>query len=249
MGKGDITCPAWMMTFGDCMSLLLTFFVMLLSFTKPDQAQLAAYLGAMRGAFDIRPDMLEREQNVALPDGAQEPEMLTLKEISAISSMVPTVKTLFKDFVDDRFENQIFFRMTDEGMAIIIETKPVFKTGSVELLRGNENLFRGIGNFTRTLDNEIRVTAVVPAGMEFDASIARTPWRFAMRRAQVFKNTLSDANSISRDRFGVGAHVLSRAVLAGDGPALKEYVEILIVEKRQIREAEPDEIVIKDKWL
>ena len=237
------------MTFGDAMGLLLTFFVMLLAFTEPDQAQLAAYLGAMRGAFDIRPDIMDRPSSAALPEGAQEPEMLTIKEISAISSLVPTVQTLFKDFLDDRFENQVFFRMTDEGMAIIIETKPVFKMGSVELSRGNENLFRGIGNFARMLDNEIRVTAVVPEGIEFDSAVARSPWRFAMRRAQVFKNALSDINAISRDRFGVGAHVSSRVAVAEEGATLKEYIEILIVEKRQIREAEPDEIVIKDKWL
>ena len=29
--KPPIGCPGWMMTFGDCMSLLVTFFVMLMS--------------------------------------------------------------------------------------------------------------------------------------------------------------------------------------------------------------------------
>ncbi len=43
--------PAWMLTFGDCMTLLLTFFVLLLSFSSFDEAALAR----LKGAFHERP--------------------------------------------------------------------------------------------------------------------------------------------------------------------------------------------------
>ena len=46
-------CPGWMMTFGDCMSLLVTFFVMMIAFSSMEEAKLAAMIGILRGAFGI----------------------------------------------------------------------------------------------------------------------------------------------------------------------------------------------------
>ena len=43
--------PAWMLTFGDCMTLLLTFFVLMLSFSSFDEAALMR----LKGAFSERP--------------------------------------------------------------------------------------------------------------------------------------------------------------------------------------------------
>jgi len=43
--------PAWMTTFSDCMTLLLTFFVLLLSFSSFDERT----LGQLSGAFDFQP--------------------------------------------------------------------------------------------------------------------------------------------------------------------------------------------------
>ena len=43
--------PAWMATFSDLVTLLLTFFVLLLSFAKTETAKYEAALGSIRNAF------------------------------------------------------------------------------------------------------------------------------------------------------------------------------------------------------
>ena len=43
--------PAWMATFADLVTLLLTFFVLLLSFAKTESAKYEAALGSIRNAF------------------------------------------------------------------------------------------------------------------------------------------------------------------------------------------------------
>ncbi len=43
--------PAWMATFSDMVTLLLTFFVLLLSFAKTETAKYEAALGSLRNAF------------------------------------------------------------------------------------------------------------------------------------------------------------------------------------------------------
>ena len=47
-GFEEPTAPAWMATFGDMMSLLLTFFVLLMSFASMDVRRFAAVTGSMR---------------------------------------------------------------------------------------------------------------------------------------------------------------------------------------------------------
>ena len=46
----ELTCPEWMMTMGDCMSLLLCFFVLLLTFSTQEDAKLMNVLGVLQGA-------------------------------------------------------------------------------------------------------------------------------------------------------------------------------------------------------
>ena len=46
--------PAWMATFGDMMSLLLTFFVLLLSFAQMDVVKFRDMMGSIRDAFGVQ---------------------------------------------------------------------------------------------------------------------------------------------------------------------------------------------------
>ena len=46
--------PAWVVTFGDLMSLLLCFFVLLLSFSEMDRAVYKQVAGSLREAFGVQ---------------------------------------------------------------------------------------------------------------------------------------------------------------------------------------------------
>lgn len=49
--------PAWVVTFADLMSLLLTFFVLLLSFSSTQTAKFQAIAGAMKNALGLRSEL------------------------------------------------------------------------------------------------------------------------------------------------------------------------------------------------
>ena len=54
--------PAWMLTFCDCMTLLLTFFVLLLSFSSFDEVALRRLMGAMK--FKSAPSISENRKRI-----------------------------------------------------------------------------------------------------------------------------------------------------------------------------------------
>lgn len=49
--------PAWVITFADLMSLLLTFFVLLLSFSSTQTAKFEAIACAMKNALGLRSEL------------------------------------------------------------------------------------------------------------------------------------------------------------------------------------------------
>ncbi len=54
--KGDEGAPAWIVTFADLMSLLVCFFVLIISFSVQDREKLQIVAGSMREAFGVKPD-------------------------------------------------------------------------------------------------------------------------------------------------------------------------------------------------
>ncbi len=238
------------MTFGDCMSLLLTFFVMLISFTSFDDAKLAEFLAIMQGAFDLRPPIQDKEISFRLDDDAlAKPELLSREEAAWISPLVPTVKTLTSDLLDERFGDKVFFRFSDDGMAIILESSGLYTRESDTLLPGNDDLFRAIGNIVFPIANEIRVTAVVPEDVVFDRRVASSAWSFSARRSLAFADALARVNNLAADRFGVSTLAAAHTeALRWKNTTLREYVEVLVVEKRDVREIQPEEIIIHDRW-
>ncbi len=59
--EGDGGAPAWVMTFADLMSLLMCFFVLLLSFAEMDLQKFKQISGSMKNAFGVQRDIKVKE--------------------------------------------------------------------------------------------------------------------------------------------------------------------------------------------
>jgi len=70
--KDDAGAPAWVMTFADLMSLLMCFFVLLLSFSEMDVAKYKQIAGSMREAFGVQREIKVKEPPKGINIIAQE---------------------------------------------------------------------------------------------------------------------------------------------------------------------------------
>lgn len=68
----DAGAPAWVMTFADLMSLLMCFFVLLLSFSEMDVAKYKQIAGSMREAFGVQREVRVKEPPKGINIIAQE---------------------------------------------------------------------------------------------------------------------------------------------------------------------------------
>jgi len=161
--------PAWMGTFSDLVTLLLTFFVLLLSFAKTETNKYATAMGSIRNAFggnvlkagkvlqlgkspDDSPTMLD-SQNPIRPFPI---EFLTMEglldkqEVNRESSEdLMVMKQLLREYKLDASSN--VYEMP-EGIKVRIKDKIYFEEGSVKVKKVSMGVFEKMVSLLRDND-------------------------------------------------------------------------------------------------
>ncbi len=142
--------PGWMATFSDLVTLLLTFFVLLLSFAKTESAKYEAALGSIRNAFggntlkkgevvqlgksaDNQPTMVESQSTVSpFPIEFLTMEgMLNKHEVNRDSTEV--LEQMKQDLGDVGLAENVNVYEQKEGILVEVKDKIYFKKGSIAL--------------------------------------------------------------------------------------------------------------------
>ena len=149
--KVDVGAPRWVVTFGDLMSLLLCFFVLLLSFSELDRQKYKQVAGSMEKAFGVQ----RRTKVMEIPKGMKmiakdfDQELIATrirpdigKELDeVISSQLADIKDKIEiDGSDEEITIRLMGESTfDSGKAVIRpQMKPLLKKVA-ELIQGNAN--------------------------------------------------------------------------------------------------------------
>ncbi|MBF0625251.1 MAG: OmpA family protein [Magnetococcales bacterium] len=124
--------PGWMVTFGDMMSLLLTFFVLLLSFAQLEIVKFKEVAGALQKAFSIR----TVQQIIPMPTGTDMMAMEFTQEVILVK-----LKEKLQDVVDPLIQEGAA-EIVDhpEGIRIAIDDAGIFATGTLHLRPDFEKL-------------------------------------------------------------------------------------------------------------
>jgi chemotaxis protein MotB len=149
--KVDAGAPRWVVTFGDLMSLLLCFFVLLLSFSELDRQKYKQVAGSMEKAFGVqrRTKVMEVPKGMKMiaKDFDQELIATRIKEDigkeldEIISSQLADIKDKIEiDGSDEEITIRLMGESTfDSGKAVIRpQMKPLLKKVA-ELIQGNAN--------------------------------------------------------------------------------------------------------------
>jgi chemotaxis protein MotB len=142
--------PGWMATFSDLVTLLLTFFVLLLSFAKTESAKYEAALGSIRNAFggnvlqhgeviqrgkspDNAPTMIESQDPIKpFPiDFLTMEGMLDKHEINRESD--EELDTMRDDLKEFELAEAANIEEVPEGVKVHIKEKILFKKGTLEI--------------------------------------------------------------------------------------------------------------------
>ena len=93
--------PAWLATFADLMSLLMCFFVLLLSFSEMDALKFKQLAGSMSQAFGVQRDVKTKD----IPKGTS----IIAKEFTP-GRPTPTVLKVMRQHTTDELKKNLDFR-------------------------------------------------------------------------------------------------------------------------------------------
>ena len=143
--------PGWLATFGDLNSLLLTFFVLLLSFSSTEQVKFNHAMGSLRGAMGVFQSDPEMSQpiRVSMP--------LVRGNVRQSNNIRKAAEALEKSLSDEGKEGDVTLEGTSSGIVILIKAPVLYGLNSAQIRDDIKPILDQIGDVLRLLPNEIVV--------------------------------------------------------------------------------------------
>ena len=252
--------PAWVMTFADLMTLLMCFFVLLLSFSEMDVAKFKQLSGSMKEAFGVQSEIqvktIPKGTSVVAQEfspGKPEPTPINTVRQFTIDSNRNTLDALSRELkeIEETREHARRLRMAlkeeiekgsvsiqTEGMKVIVHImeNASFDSGYADLRPEFMPVLKEIAELIDNNSGEVTVsghTDNVPIRNEK----FRSNWDLSTSRAVSVAHELLDLANIDAERVIVTGHADTRPRAANDtaeNRAKNRRVDISIVRGKEI---------------
>jgi len=148
--------PEWMVTFADLMSLLLCFFVLLLSFSELDRQKFKEVAGALAQAFGVQRkvvtyDIPKAEKIIAKQFDSEAIATRLREELGKKLEM--EIKSSFKDM-----QGLIDVKASKDGIVIRMMGETTFDTGKADIKPEMEPLLTRIGQALEKAEGDILIS-------------------------------------------------------------------------------------------
>jgi len=195
--------PAWMVTFGDLMSLLLCFFVLMLSFSEMESNKYRVVSGSLKNAFGIqrKKPIFESPKGQKMIAKEFDQAIVLIKVQDVVDPILNELEDEFqefKEFVDVSVEeDQVTIRMLGEA---------TFDTGQAKLKEEFLPLLLKIGEVLSQTRGEIIIaghTDNVPlSGGPYKSNLGLSMARAGSVAEFLLKSTAIDPRRLSTMGFG-----------------------------------------------
>ncbi len=169
---------AWLFTFADLISLLITFFVLLFSMKEVDESQWDVLSGSLRGVFS------EEEAPVVFVHPSEFQTADTLSSFPADS--LPYLENLLhKEFDKEDIlkEVEMEYDPVQDILKVDLPSALLFESGSNTMTRKGKRAIIKLSDKLRHWDNRMQVSGHTDPGMVVDTGSMPTNWELGMLRA------------------------------------------------------------------
>jgi chemotaxis protein MotB len=121
----DPSAPFWMLTYSDMVTLLLTFFVLLISFSNMDEAKFEQAAHSLKGALGVLQQYPSPRNKLGL--------YLESQEMEERQEIVENITELQHKAEELKMAEDINIQITENGLLIQLGDKILFDVGNAEL--------------------------------------------------------------------------------------------------------------------
>lgn len=182
---------AWMMSFGDLVSLMLVFFVMLFSMSTLEIEEFEAIVSALAQQFNPSAELSRPKPSVDLD----------IPKIASRSAYdLRYLRALIEDkLADDTLLTDVRLHELHDRLVISLPADPMFEPGTARMTEAAHNTLDKLGTVIRFLSNRIDVNGHTDPDPVI-SPVFPSNWEFSLARA------MSVANELRRAGFAEGAH-------------------------------------------
>ncbi len=136
--------PLWLCTFGDLMTLLLTFFVMLFSYSSTEEGKLLIIARSFRGAFTTLPGSVYPDQGVELEFPT--PDSFTSGQVPTSYPNMKEVQKLQEQLLRAGGGEEVSVEVTNQGVRITFNDSLLFPSGKAETKDESHEFLKIVAN-------------------------------------------------------------------------------------------------------
>ena len=231
MAKDKCECeakaPAWLTTFSDLMSLLLCFFVLIVSMSTIIERDFFVAAGSLRGAFGVMKDdpAIVRLENIPLPTLRNIQRAIVDKSISSL-----------QDFIQSRrLGSDVKVIVSDKGVALSISSPLLFDSGRAEIKPESYPLLEKMFDIARGWPNVVRVEGHTD-NTRIISDIYESNWDLSFARALSVVQFAVQFSKIHPSRLAPVAYGEYRPVADNsteEGRAKNRRIEIFMEYKKE----------------
>ncbi len=227
-----ITQPPWLITYSDLMTLLLTFFVLLVAISVIDERRRVLAVGSVAGSFG-------QEQGTASlrepADGRPVPGVVTMGDAPPRGRDL----TPLRDMLWEDAERDINYQENGYIQIFSINDEVLFRTGSTDLTERGAALLARVAPVLRGVEHPVLIAGHASPARDEEGILFRlrgdekdlpTPWRLSLGRATAVYRKLADLG-VPRGRMLMEAHGDTRPRfdnLTPDGRRANRRVDIVL---------------------
>lgn len=234
--------PAWLTSFGDLMALLLTFFVLLLSFSSTDEQDFENAIGSLQGALGV----LSGDPIMSSPVKLHMP--IVKGDITEARPTMNDAKGQLEEAVEEAGQQgSVQVVQGKEGITIKISDRAAFDVGLADIRDEFKSLLSRIGQVINRMPNAVVIEGHTDTAPISNESFPNNHWLSSGRALQVL-DYFNYQVGIDRSRMsamGFGEYRPVDPLADNDSPearALNRRVEIRILYSDTEGEAEPDSV-------
>jgi chemotaxis protein MotB len=202
--KGEESGDGWLTTFGDMVTLLFTFFVLVYSFCSYSPGDWETAAGSIKGALSVIPGS---KGNSLIPGGGSGPfpaHMGVVPLFSEVGSLEETGARPFEEEIREVKEQMagvtgVEIEDTPSGVLFRVATPVLFDKGSDAAKPSAEAFLKAIGRATRETPATVTVTGHT-CDLPISTEQFRSNWELSARRATTVLRML-EAEAGDRAKF------------------------------------------------
>ncbi len=203
--------PQWMTTFSDLMSLLMCFFVLLLSFSETDRQKFKEVAGSMEQAFGV--------QRIERQFGSPEGTVIISKGFRTTPIAVKLQQSLEEIIADEVSSGAAEVETSGGEMTIRVKDSLAFDLGRAEIKKSFLPILDKLGQFIKKHNVQVVVrghTDNVPLakGAPFHSN-----WSLSAARAVGVVEYWKDKYGIPSNKIAASAFADGSPIVANDSPA------------------------------